>query len=68
MAGYPFLVYESGGELTGYAYGRQFRSRRAYLHSIEVSVYIRSGHEGLSIGTRLYKVLIDEIGGEQCAY
>ena len=60
-AGYPFLVFENDGEIEGYAYGRQFRPRRAYLHSIEISVYIRAGHEGRSIGTKLYEVLFDEI-------
>jgi phosphinothricin acetyltransferase len=59
--GYPFLVYEDGGEVLGYAYGRQFRPRRAYLHSIEVSVYIRNGSEGRSIGTLLYEQLFAEI-------
>lgn len=61
-AGYPFLVYEENGEVLGYAYGRQFRPRRAYLHTIEVSVYIRNGSEGKSIGTRLYERLFEEIG------
>jgi phosphinothricin acetyltransferase len=59
--GYPFLVCEIDGEITGYAYGHQFRPRRAYKHSIEVSVYIRAGHEGKSIGSVLYKQLFDEI-------
>jgi phosphinothricin acetyltransferase len=60
-AGYPFLVYENSGEVIGYAYGRQFRPRRAYLHSIEISVYIREGHHGKSIGTHLYEQLFKEI-------
>ena len=59
--GYPFLVYEDGSEIRGYAYGRQFRPRRAYLHSIEISVYIRNGSEGMAIGTRLYERLLSEI-------
>jgi L-amino acid N-acyltransferase YncA len=60
--GYPFLVYETEGEITGYAHGRQYRPRRAYLHSIEISVYVKPGHEGRSIGTKLYESLFEEIG------
>lgn len=60
-AGYPFLVYAEAGEIAGYAYGRQFKGRRAYMHSIEVSVYVRPGCEGKQIGTMLYESLFDEI-------
>ena len=58
---YPFFVCEENEEIVGYAYGRMFRPRRAYLHSIEVSVYIRKGSEGKQIGTRLYEKLLHEI-------
>lgn len=58
---YPFLVCEENGEIAGYAYGRMFRPRRAYLHSIEVSVYIKNGAEGKGIGTSLYQKLFPEI-------
>ncbi len=58
---YPFFVCEENGEIVGYAYGRAFRPRRAYQHSIEVSVYIRNGFEGKGIGTILYQKLFAEI-------
>jgi phosphinothricin acetyltransferase len=58
---YPFFVCEENSEIVGYAYGRQFRPRRAYQHSIEVSVYIKNGFEGKRIGTHLYKNLFTEI-------
>ena len=60
-ADYPFLVCQEKGEIVGYAYGRQFRTRSAYQHSIEVSVYIKPGYEGKNIGTMLYEKLLDEI-------
>ncbi|MEO7538452.1 MAG: N-acetyltransferase family protein [Pyrinomonadaceae bacterium] len=59
---YPFMVYEEDGEVLGYAYGHQYKPRKAYEYSIEVSVYVRNGHEGGSIGTRLYEQLFAEIG------
>jgi L-amino acid N-acyltransferase YncA len=58
---YPFFVCEESGEIVGYAYGRMFRPRRAYMHSIEVSVYIRNGAEGKGVGTMLYEKLFHEI-------
>ncbi len=60
-AGYPFLVCQANDEIVGYAYGRQFRPRRAYRHSIEVSVYVRPGREGEKIGSTLYACLLDDI-------
>src|SRR3954464_4117840 len=58
-AGYPFLVCTDGDEIAGYAYGRRFRPRFAYLHSIEISVYVKNGREGRNIGTLLYQDLLD---------
>ena len=58
---YPFLVCAENEEIVGYAYGRQFRPRRAYLHSIEVSVYIKKGAEGKGVGSLLYQKLFSEI-------
>lgn len=58
---YPFFVCEENAEIVGYAYGRYFRPRRAYMYSIEVSVYIRSGADGKGVGTLLYERLFSEI-------
>lgn len=58
---YPFFICEESDEIIGYAYGRQFRPRRAYLHTVETSVYIKNGWHGKSIGTMLYEKLFEEI-------
>jgi phosphinothricin acetyltransferase len=60
-AGYPFLVCADGDEIVGYAYGRRFRPRYAYLHSIEISVYVKDGRGGQNIGTLLYEYLLNGI-------
>lgn len=60
-SGYPFLVCLAAGEIVGYAYGHQFRARPAYRHSVEVSVYIKPGHDGKGIGTSIYAELFTEI-------
>ena len=59
--GYPFLICEDNVEIIGYAYGRQFRPRSAYRHSIEVSIYTKPGCERRNIGTILYEELFSEI-------
>jgi phosphinothricin acetyltransferase len=58
---YPFFTAEENGEVTGYAYGHQFRARSAYRHSVEVSVYIKDGFNGKGIATLLYERLFPEI-------
>jgi Sortase and related acyltransferases len=58
---FPFFVSETGGEISGYANGKQFRPRPAYRHSVEVSIYIKNGIEAHGIGTALYSKLFDEI-------
>lgn len=59
--GYPFYVCELNSEIIGYAYGRYFRPRAAYKHSIEISVYIKEGHERKGTGQMLYEKLLPEI-------
>src|SRR6476659_7040386 len=58
---YPFVVAESEGTVAGYAFGHRYRPRDAYRHSVETSVYIRSGFEGKHIGTALYEVLVSDL-------
>lgn len=57
---YPYLVGEQQGELTGYAYLCQFRSRCAYAHVAESSIYIAPQHQGAGWGRRLYQALIEQ--------
>lgn len=54
---YPFLVYEAGDEVIGYAYGSGYRERAAYQYAAAVSVYIKQAHHGQGIGTALYNEL-----------
>ena len=60
-AGYPFLICESDSGIVGYAYGRKFRPRRAYQHSLEITIYIKPGYERRRIGSQLYENLIAAI-------
>jgi len=57
--GWPFLVAEEGGIVSGYAYVTQFRDRAAYRFTAEDSIYVRPDRMGRGIGTALLKALIE---------
>jgi len=39
-AGLPWLVAESSGAVTGYAYASRWKDRSAYRYSVESTVYL----------------------------
>jgi phosphinothricin acetyltransferase len=56
---YPYLVFDDGQRVLGYAYASQHRSKPAYRWSVETTVYVdRLAHRG-GIGRALYAELID---------
>lgn len=57
-AGLPYLVAEHDGVLTGYAYAGLYRSRTAYRHTAEDSVYIAPEAAGLGTGRVLLAQVI----------
>jgi phosphinothricin acetyltransferase len=59
LATRPWLVFEEGGAVLGYAYASTFRDRRSYDWGTEVSVYVREGARGRGLGSRLYRALFD---------
>lgn len=54
---FPYIVAESDGRILGYAYVGTFKSRSAYDHCVETSIYVSSEARGMGIGTALYKEL-----------
>jgi L-amino acid N-acyltransferase YncA len=56
---YPWLVFEVGGTVLGYAYASQHRSRHAYRWSTDVSVYIHESARNRRVGRALYTALFD---------
>ncbi|WP_068116629.1 GNAT family N-acetyltransferase [Tropicimonas marinistellae] len=64
-AGFPFLVAERGGELSGFAYAAAYRERPAYAGTVEDSVYVDRRHRGAGIGRMLLAEVIAhcETGG-----
>ena len=59
-AGYPYLVAVAAGEVLGYAYASSYRARAGYRFTVENSVYVAAGRQGLGIGAALLERLIAE--------
>ncbi len=57
--GHPYLVAETNGVVSGYAYASTFRQRPAYDHTLENSVYVSPDHLGQGIGGQLLSQLIN---------
>ena len=58
-AGFPYLVAEQGGVVSGYAYVSQYRPRPAYGYSVENSIYVAPDAHRSGVGRRLLAALID---------
>jgi L-amino acid N-acyltransferase YncA len=57
---YPFIVAERRDErrVMGFAYANAYRARAGYAKTVEDSVYVRDGFQGLGIGEMLLSNLI----------
>ncbi|MFD1292797.1 GNAT family N-acetyltransferase [Lutibacter holmesii] len=60
-AKFSWIVYEENGEIIGYAYGSEWRSRFSYRHTVESTVYLKHNTPKKGIGTLLYKELIKQL-------
>lgn len=58
---YPWLVLEENGIIQGYAYAGAFRSRAAYAHCCELSIYLDRYAHGKGYGRLLYASLEHEL-------
>lgn len=58
-AKYPYLVYESGQGLEGYAYATAHMERAAYGWNAALTVYLRPEAAGKGLGSLLYSRLMD---------
>ncbi|AJY09104.1 GNAT family N-acetyltransferase [Burkholderia dolosa] len=57
--GLPYLVAECDGRVAGYAYATPYRTRSAYRHTVEDSIYIDDTQRGRGIGRALLAALIE---------
>jgi L-amino acid N-acyltransferase YncA len=66
--GLPYFAAEESGEVLGYGYCTLYRSRSAYRHTLEDSVYVREGKHRKGIGKAILAALIarcEELGYRQ---
>lgn len=56
--GEHFLVAEDDGAILGYATSLPYRTKPAYLHTRESTVYVAPGGQGRGTGRALYDVLL----------
>ncbi len=57
----PWLVWEGDDGILGYAYASPWKTRAAYRHAVEASIYLVPEATGRGLGTRLYEALIEEL-------
>jgi len=58
VARFPWLAFEDGEGLAGYAYAGEHRERAAYQWSVDVSCYVHERARRRGIGARLYRALL----------
>ena len=56
---FPFIVFEENDQILGYAYADTWRTRSAYRYTVESTVYVQKDNYGKSIGSSLYKELMN---------
>lgn len=57
----PWLVWDQGRSVRGYAYASKWKGRCAYRHSAEVTVYVDPASTGRGTGSQLYQALLAEL-------
>jgi L-amino acid N-acyltransferase YncA len=55
---FPYLVAELGGRVVGFAYANFYRTRPAYRHTLEDSIYLHKDFGGRGIGRTLLDALL----------
>lgn len=58
-AEFPYIVCEIDGQIAGYAYAHKYKERFGYRFCAELSIYLKTDHRKMGLGTALYKMLID---------
>lgn len=58
---FPCLVYGEEGEVQGYCYVHPWKSKEAYRHTAECTVYLHPDRRGKGIGRRLLEMLLERV-------
>ena len=57
----PWLIAEAEGNVIGYCYATPWKARKAYQHSVEISVYLDADSHTKGIGSQLYAALFIQL-------
>lgn len=60
-ARFPWLVAAAGDRVVGYAYAAPWKSRCAYRHTVECTIYLAPDATGRGHGGALYRALLDAV-------
>ncbi len=60
-ATHPWYIYETDGEVQGFAYATRWKPRSAYRYSAETTIYVRHSSLDRGLGTALYTRLLDDL-------
>lgn len=63
---FPYLVWEEGGKILGYAYAHNWKERAAYAGCWELTIYLHPRHCSRGIGSQLMNHLIDACRAAGC--
>jgi L-amino acid N-acyltransferase YncA len=58
---YPVLVAYQDDVILGYAYASQWKTKAAYKHSAETTIYMHPEYHGKGMGLRLYNALLTSL-------
>ncbi len=58
---FPWLVFEENKQVLGYAYAGAWKGRSAYLHTVEISVYLQASAVQKGIASQLYTELLKRL-------
>ena len=58
---YPWLVAEADGKVMAYAYATRWRTRAAYDHTLESTIYVDKAYTGRGIAKPLYLELLRQL-------
>lgn len=58
---YPYLVAEHDGHVIAYAYAQRWKTRAAYRHTAEISIYVADTAQGKGVGRALYSELFKRL-------
>jgi phosphinothricin acetyltransferase len=57
----PWLVFETGGAVLGYAYATRWKARSAYRRTVETTIYLAAAAQGRGFGGLLYGALLERL-------